>query len=326
LSQGAGILWRVRAEDRSERATESADAAVVRIATPQHGAISHAQALLVGLSPSAIKRRVNAGRWVRLLPRVYRVGGAPATGRQGMMAATLWAGDGALLSHRAAGVLHGLDGVTADRLEVTAPKRLRSGIVVAHRGPPFPPIDRQILDAIPVTSATRTLIDLAAVLDPEALELALEDALRRGLANRARIGYRLSELEGHGRGGCGDLKALLEEGRGDPHSGSAPEVTLRQTLIRAGLPRPVSQHEVRNRGRLVARVDFAYPELRIAIEFDSNRWHSGRRRHEADLHRRNRLTALGWQVVHVSPSELAAGAPTAIATLRALIAEGAATR
>jgi hypothetical protein len=285
----------------------------------QHAVISYGQAIDAGLSRMAISRRVDAGRWVRLLPRVYRVGGAPATGRQGMMAATLWAGEGALLSHRAAGVLHGLDGVKAEHLEVTASKRLRSGVVLAHYAPPFTAIDRDVLDAIPVTSPTRTLIDLAGILCPDDLELAFEDARRRGLTSRARLGYRLRELEGHGRVGCGALRALVADGRGRTHSGSAPEVRLRRRIIRSGLPRPIPQYEIRHRGRLIARVDLAYPELRVAIEYDSERWHSGRRPRESDLERRNRLTALGWHVVHVTGTELAAGAPTAIAALRRLI-------
>jgi hypothetical protein len=188
-----------------------------------------------------------------------------------MMAATLWAGDDALLSHRAAGVLHGLDGVTADRLEVTAPKRLRLGVVIAHRAPPFPAIDRNVVAGIAVTSPTRTLIDLAAVLGTNELELALEDALRRGLTSRARIGYRLHELEGPGRGGCAALRSLLEDGRGRPHSGSAPEVRLRRLITLAGLPTPVPQHQIRQSGRLIARVDLAYPDFQIAIEYDSER-------------------------------------------------------
>jgi hypothetical protein len=254
---------------------------VTRVASAQHGVIGRAQALAAGLSPSAIKRRVKAARWIRLLPRVYRVGGASATGRQGMMAATLWAGDGGLLSYRAGGVLWGLDAVTGDVLEVTAPKRLSSDVVIAHRAPAFPPIDRDAFDAIPVTSPTRTLIDLATVLGPDSLELALEDALRRGLTSRRPWPGALRERSG-GQASMG--------------------------LTRAGLPRPVPQYEIRNRGRLIARVDLAYPDLRIAIEFDSDRWRSGRRRREADMERRNSLTAAGRHVVHVSRSELSAGA------------------
>jgi very-short-patch-repair endonuclease len=292
----------------------------------QHAVISHAQAIKAGLTRAAVSRRVGAGRWERLLPRVYRFGGAPATGRQGMMAATLWAGHGALLSYRAAGVLHRFEGVFADGLEVSASRRLRSGPVLVHFAPPFTALDRAVVDAIPVTSPTRTLIDLAGVLDLDDLELALEDALRRGLTTRARLGYRLRELEGRGRGGCGALRRLLEERQGRRHSGSAQEARLRRLLIRAGLPRPIAQHEIRIRGRLIARVDLAYPDFRIAIEYDSDRWHSGRRRRESDLERRNRITGLGWHVVHVTSAELAAGASTAIAALRALREEGAATR
>jgi hypothetical protein len=285
----------------------------------QHGAISHAQAIKAGLTRAAVSRRVDAGRWTRLLPRVYRLGGAPATSRQGMMAATLWAGEGALLSYRAAGVLHGFDDVTANRLEVTASRRLRSGVVLAHFAPPFTVIDREVVDGIPVTSATRTLLDLAGILEADCLELALEDALRRGLTSRARIRHRLRERAGRGRDGCAALRTLLEDGRGRANSGSAPEVRLRRLISRAGLPEPVPQYEIRDRGRLAARVDLAYSDLRIAIEFDSERWHGGRGRREADLDRRNRLTELGWEMVHIGWSELEAGAPRAIATLRALV-------
>jgi very-short-patch-repair endonuclease len=94
---------------------------------------------------------------------------------------------------------------------------------------------------------------------------------------------------------------------------------VRRLLTRAGLPRPVPQHEIRHRGRLIARVDLAYPDLRIAIEYDSERWHSGRRRRESDAELRNRITAAGWRIVHVTAPELAAGAPTAIAALPGLI-------
>jgi very-short-patch-repair endonuclease len=69
-------------------------------------------------------------------------------------------------------------------------------------------------------------------------------------------------------------------------------------------------------------VDLAHPDFRIAIEYDSDRWHSGRRRREADAERRNRITAAGWHVVHVTAAELAAGAPTAIPPLQGLIQAG----
>lgn len=52
-------------------------------------------------------------------------------------------------------------------------------------------------------------------------------------------------------------------------------------------------------GNFVARVDFAYPDLKI-IECDRKKHHFGRGDWERDVERRSRLAALGWLVIHVS--------------------------
>ena len=76
-------------------------------------------------------------------------------------------------------------------------------------------------------------------------------------------------------------------------------------MRRAGLPEPERQYEIRDpSGRLVARADFAYPAAKLAIEADSRTWHTGRIRFEHDLARRNALTKLGWDVVHVTWGDL----------------------
>ncbi|HEX2057284.1 MAG TPA: DUF559 domain-containing protein [Actinomycetota bacterium] len=79
--------------------------------------------------------------------------------------------------------------------------------------------------------------------------------------------------------------------------------------MRSGLPRPVRQHRITDNGKLVARVDFAYPDSLVAVEVDGYRWHSGRRAWSRDLTRRdltrrNRLTSLGWRVLHVTHDDL----------------------
>jgi very-short-patch-repair endonuclease len=75
-------------------------------------------------------------------------------------------------------------------------------------------------------------------------------------------------------------------------------------LRRARIDGLVAQHEIRVRGRVVARVDFAVPAARLAIEADSYRWHSGRKNWQEDLARRNALTSLGWRVIHVTWGDL----------------------
>jgi very-short-patch-repair endonuclease len=65
-----------------------------------------------------------------------------------------------------------------------------------------------------------------------------------------------------------------------------------------GLPTPARQHVIRDdTGAFVARVDLAYPDLRIAIEYDSYQEHVGKRQLVRDSRRRNAITALGWIVL-----------------------------
>jgi very-short-patch-repair endonuclease len=58
------------------------------------------------------------------------------------------------------------------------------------------------------------------------------------------------------------------------------------------------------KGRRVANVDFAYPERRLAIELESWTYHSGKRRWERDLDRRNDLTEVNWRVIWARDSDL----------------------
>src|ERR1700687_272798 len=86
------------------------DRACAEIAEKQFGLISRDQAIGTGLSERAIGRRRGADRWRQVLPGVYRLAGAPTSWEQSLKAATLWGGDGCVVSHRAAGALHRLGG------------------------------------------------------------------------------------------------------------------------------------------------------------------------------------------------------------------------
>jgi very-short-patch-repair endonuclease len=86
-----------------------------------------------------------------------------------------------------------------------------------------------------------------------------------------------------------------------PTPGSPFERKFLQFLRRRSLPPADRQVPIYDAfGNFVARVDFAYPELKIAIECDSKKHHFGRGDWENDIERRTRLAALGWLVIHVS--------------------------
>ena len=69
-------------------------------------------------------------------------------------------------------------------------------------------------------------------------------------------------------------------------------------LVEAGLDRPVMEHRICDQtGDLVAQVDLAYPNRRLAIELDSKQWHLNSVSFERDPRRRNALMVVGWTVL-----------------------------
>lgn len=132
--------------------------------------------------------------------------------------------------------------------------------------------------------------------------------------------FRLSavrRLSRRGRAGGPVLRQLVEARTGRAPTESEMETKLLQVLRAAGLPEPARQHEVWQGSAFIGRVDLAYPEARIAIEYDSDEFHSGRRATRRDRARRHELIAAGWLPVDIGPAELrqgAIGACAAIAT------------
>ncbi|WEG09223.1 DUF559 domain-containing protein [Microbacterium horticulturae] len=83
-------------------------------------------------------------------------------------------------------------------------------------------------------------------------------------------------------------------------SASRPETWTRLTLIDGGLPEPVLDHDVLDHAeRFVARVDQAYPQWKIAIEYEGAH-HNTDQQWESDIERYARLEAAGWLVIRVS--------------------------
>jgi very-short-patch-repair endonuclease len=221
------------------------------------------------------------------------------------MAATLWSVPDGLVSLTAAANLWDLDGEWGSRVHVLVERRrgLRSPLVTVHHTTDLIAADVGALGPVRLTSPLRTVIYLAAVLAADALELAIESGLRRRLFSVGQLRWRAAALLGTGRAGSKALRLLLErDDLGRTESGW--EVRTSQVLERAGLARPLRQHEVRVGGRVVARPDLSYPDAKIALEYDSDRWHTGTAQRHADAERRNRLRAVGWTVIEVTPATL----------------------
>lgn len=283
---------------------EGVDARLARHAARRHGVFSYPEAAAFGATKEIVRRRVAAQRWQRMYQGVYRLAGVPETWRQRQLAACLALGASAAASHRSAGSLWRLAGLDAGLIEATVPRGGRSHLrgIIVHQLP-LSQVDVTVVDAIPVTTPARTLLDLAAVASAHVVEEALDDALRRGLVSVSRLRWRLESLGR--RRGSRMVRELLDARRGTTAwSQSVLETRFLRLLRGKGLAEPVQQFAIRDRGLVVATVDFAYPDRSLAIEVDGYRWHSGRADWQHDLSRRSELARLGWRVIHVTADDL----------------------
>ena len=269
----------------------------VQLAAQHHGVISRHQALTLGMSADQIDRRVRAGRWDRLRPGIYQIAGAPHSEHGDLLAAVLAVRGTA--SHRSAPWLTGLVDEPPSVHEVTADRRTsaRRSQLRVHRTDDLASNDRCTIDGIASTNATRTCIDLGAVLTESDLEHAVHRALHLRLTHVDRLIRRFLQLAGRGRTGTATARAVLV--RLDPALAPAEsdlETLLLKVLDAHGLPAPTRQFPVTVDGRTF-RIDLAYPSLRLAIESDGFAFHGHRHAFESDRERQNLLVLAGWTVL-----------------------------
>jgi len=245
------------------------------------------------------------------------------------MAACLAAGKGAVASHRSAARVWGLLGTSDDIVEVTVPRDRRPRLrgVTVHRSTDLAAKYSTVRHRIPVTNPLRTMVDLAAVVSPD----VVEDALDAGLAWPSLFSVKavkaaLEELSQHGRAGAGVLrKVLAERELGDAVSDSQLERRMAGLLRRAGLPPAVFHFVVCTpAGLFLAEVDFAYPDVKLAVEVDGFGVHGTPRAMAKDFVRQNGLVPYGWRVLRFTwrqvvrePEMVAAAIAAALEGLRA---------
>lgn len=269
--------------------------AIAAVAVRQHGLISVHQLERLTSPPYQWRRFVRQAWLVPEAPGVYATAGSPPTWERRLTAGLLSLGRDALVSHRAAAALHGLDRSHPDVVEFTMPRhgRGRQGPFTVHTTAHLGRADTVVIGGLRVTSATRTIIDLARLRVPrEEIEGAIDSAVRLRLSSPIVLERRLTQLRGRGRWGCRLLDDLLVD------SGSHTMLERRfLALVRgAGLPRPRAQAVQRHGGRTVARVDFIYDEYRLVIEVSGQHGHSSPSERSRDAQRRNELQEMGWVV------------------------------
>ena len=153
------------------------------------------------------------------------------------------------------------------------------------------PGDVRLLRGIPVLSLPRTLVDLAAVLRPDALVCALDVVLHQGRVSRPEL-----DALAQARAWCPGAPAfraalVLTDGLAE-----SPHETLTRLLLKPVLPGLRSQVELFDAGmRPLARLDLGEESLRLGVESDGAAYHRGR---AAQDRRRDYRT--GWTIERCS--------------------------
>lgn len=272
-------------------------------AKAQSGLFTWQQALDAGYTKHAIDHQIGSGRWHRVQVGVYVEQGEAPSFAQRCHAALLTGPAGCSITGKTALRLFGLS--TVDRFETiqlrvpsSATRKSRCGLALVRGEAPT-----VRMWGMRVVSPAFACIECAKQELLENAVSVLDEALHRRLVYRDELTAEWTRLPKGARGRESAARALrLADGRAE----SPPESILRVRLETAGLPAPELQWEIVDAdGRFVARADFAYPALKLAIEYDG----AGTHRDDPatfrnDRRRQNRMIAEGWTVLRFTGADL----------------------
>jgi very-short-patch-repair endonuclease len=286
---------------------------LAKLAAKQHGVVSLRQLKRQGYSRFAVARKVAAAELHPIHRGVYAVGHTRLTIKAHFMAAVLACGPDAVLSHHAAAALWDLRPNPQGPIDVTAPgKRTHRG-VRCHVST-VPPEQCTIIDAIPVTTLSRTVLDYAETSSERQLRAALQAGQRRRILDARKLQAVMAASPG--RRGSKPLRRALAELEDDPPWLQSKLERDFHELLRSGHV-PLPRTNVLVDGELV---DCVWPPEMLIVEVDSYGYHRGRRQFEDDRRRDAKLQTAGWRVIRVTEDRMSRGAAALLTEIRQLLA------
>lgn len=160
-----------------------------RIAEPQGGYFTSAQAATSGFSRKLLWHYQKTRRFLRVAHGIYRLRRFPSSRFEDLFVAWLKCGPRSAISHESALALYNLSDVLPGEVHVTVPRtasRRRKGIRMHTNRLRRADILKR--EGLPVTSVPRTVADVArAGLSEDHVARAISEALQRGLTTRKAL-------------------------------------------------------------------------------------------------------------------------------------------
>ena len=278
------------------------------IASSQHSLITLQQLGELKITRHQRERLLASGQLQRVGHDVYQLSGTRFTWQARIAAARFAVGSDAVVSHRSAAALYGLDGFDQQKVvhlslpAARSPRRPPD--VRIHRCFDYDLIEPLVRQDILVTDPARLVLDLyAGERNVDVARRGLFSARKKKLVTWAALEECLERHARHGRRGIRRLRAdlALYARVGCPESSF--EDAIRRILMDAGLPVPQLQHWVRTPGGRY-RIDVAYPAFRVGIEGKSRAHHLTDEAFESDPVRDADLAIAGWIIIHVTWAQL----------------------
>ena len=276
--------------------------------------------LALGWDDRLIRRHVQAGELTRIRHGAYvatrewklldRVGQFVVRGRAVVRAANT----GCVLSHVSAAAEYGAPmwGIDLSRIHVTRTdgRSGRRAVDVVQHEAHIDAASVVILESRLVSAPARAVLESLTCVSAEAGLCLANHLLHHGYTTRRELEDEYVGMENwqHSRGAEIVLRLA------DPRPESVGESRIAWVCFQAGLPKPIPQYEVRDEtGRVVARVDFAWPELGVFLEFDGRvKYESllkpGERASDVVIRERDRERLIcrltGWRCVRATWADL----------------------
>ena len=295
------------------------DRTILDFANAHGGVVTRTFLDQINMTRGQIESRVRRHGWRALGRGAYRV--LEARDIRDRLAGAVAAIEASAVSHESAAELHGFRHLPTSVAVISAHSRTthRFDGVLVHRTHDLDPDHRTSVDGLPCTTVARTVVDLAPGVSDRRLGAILDDLVVRRRVDLAEVDMVLSSVARQGKPGVRRMRRVLSSRWGQDHSASILEQRARSLLAKSGLPRPVSEFPIPwSDGR---RFDDAYPDQKLAIEWDGRKYHGQFSAFEADRRRDREALENGWRVLRFTWNDVNNRPQMVVESVRSLLGE-----
>ena len=295
------------------------DRTILDFANAHGGVVTRHFLEQLNLSRGQIEMRVRRHGWKSIGRGAYRV--LEARDVRDRLSGAIAAINASAVSHESAAELHGFRLLPTGVAVVSAHSRTTHQFdgVLVHRTHDLDPSHLTRVDGLPCTTVARTIVDLAPGVSDRRLGAIVDDLVVRRRVELSEVDVVLASIARQGKPGVTRMRRVLTSRWGEDHNASILERRARSLLARSGLPRPVSEFPIPwSDGR---RFDDAYPDHRLALEWDGRKYHGQFSAFEADRRRDREALENGWRVLRFTWNDVNNRPQMVVDTVGSLLGE-----